>query len=115
MFSESISHGLGPFERDQWRKRRVTTMDKPTVRIENWSVTGSVLFQDYRALEPGQRLTGDVFGHSNLRNGFICTSAILSIDLTRGLVETHNTVYQLGAVNQDYERWMTERGTPRAA
>ena len=90
-------------------------MDKPTVRIENWSVTGSVLFQDYRDLEPGQRLTGNVFGHTNLRNGFICTSAILNIDLSRGLVETHNTIYQLGAINEDYERWAIEHNKPRAA
>ena len=90
-------------------------MNKPVVKIENWSITGSVLFQDYRELEPGQRITGDVFGHTNIRNGFICSSSILSIDFINDLVETHNTFYQLGAVNEDYERWRLERGKPRAA
>ena len=91
-------------------------MGKPIVRIENWSVVNSVLFRGYRRLEPGARLTGDVMGHTNLRNGSIYTSAILDVDLENGLVETHNSLYQLGAVCEDYARWLeNQEGTPAAA
>jgi hypothetical protein len=68
--------------------------EKPIVRIENWAVVGSVIFRGYRELEPGQRLTGDVMGHTNLRNGSIYTSAILNIDLRNRVVETHNSLYE---------------------
>ena len=90
-------------------------MDKPVVRIENWSVVSSALFQGYRYLQPGQRLTGDVMGHTNLRNGSIYTSAILKIDLANRRVETHNSIYQLGEVSEDYARWMGGQEKPRAA
>jgi len=89
--------------------------EKPIVRIENWAVVGSVIFRGYRELEPGQRLTGDVMGHTNLRNGSIYTSAILNVDLGNRLVETHNSLYQLGAVSEDYARWMWEQERGRAA
>ena len=88
---------------------------KPIVRIENWAVVGSVIFLGYRELEPGQRLTGDVMGRTNLRNGSIFTSAILSVDLERKRVETRNSVYELGTVSEDYARWMNERERPHAA
>jgi hypothetical protein len=94
---------------------RSRTMDKPVVRIENWSVVSSALFQGYRDLEPGQRLTGDVMGHTNLRNGSIYTSAILKVDLAHKLVETHNSLYLLGEVSADYARWMGGQAKPRAA
>jgi hypothetical protein len=66
-------------------------------------------------LEPGQRLVGDVFGHKSLSDGFILTSVILSIDPVTGLVETANTVYQLGKVNQDYGRWASMQEKADAA
>jgi len=94
---------------------RGTTMDKPIVRIENWSVVGSVIYHGYQNLEPGQRLTGDVMGHTNLRNGSIYTSAILNVDLGNRLVETHNSLYQLGQVDEAYARWMWEQERARAA
>jgi hypothetical protein len=88
---------------------RSRTMDKPVVRIENWSVVSSALFQGYRDLQPGQRLTGDVMGHT------IYTSAILNVDLANKLVETHNSLYLLGEVSEDYARWMGGQAKPRAA
>jgi len=89
--------------------------DKPLVRIENWSVVGSVVYYGFRRLEPGARLTGDVIGHGSVRNGIIYTSAILGIDLTNHLVETHNSIYQLGEVSEDYARWQREQARTRAA
>jgi hypothetical protein len=74
-----------------------------------------VVYHGFRTLEPGQRLTGDVMGHTNLRNGSIYTSAILSVDWGNRLVETHNSLYHLGVVNEDYARWMWEQEKSRAA
>lgn len=87
-------------------------MDKPLARIENWSVVGSVVLGGFREMEPGQRLTGEVLGHTNLPNGIIYTSAILTIDLENRRVETQNTVYELGHINEDYDRWSRERRKP---
>jgi hypothetical protein len=84
-------------------------MEKPLAKIDNWSVVGSVVLEGYRELEPGQRLTGEVLGHTDLPNGIIYTSAILSIDLENRQVETRNTVYELGRVNESYQRWSTGR------
>jgi hypothetical protein len=108
-----------PFERDRPVAGKVTFMvtvtDKPIVKIENWSVVGSVIFEGYQELEPGQRLLGDVFTHRNLSSGLIYTSAILSVDHVNGLVETRNTIYRLGAVSGDYARWASRQKNPRAA
>lgn len=90
-------------------------MQKKIVRIENWSVVSSVIYDGYCEMEPGRRLTGAVLGHSHLRNGLIFTSAILNVDRHSGLVETRNTVYELGEVNPDYQRWMEARESARAA
>jgi hypothetical protein len=107
---------------EQGRRYQVTVMVtvaekpvKPIVQIENWAVVGSVMFEGYRELEPGQRLVGDVFAHNNLRSGLIYTSAILSVDCASRLVETHNTVYRLGVVSEDYDSWASRQGQPRAA
>jgi hypothetical protein len=94
---------------------QVTTMQKKIVRIENWSVVSSVIYDGYCELEPGRRLTGDVLAHSHLRNGLIYTSAIQNIDRRRGLVETRNTIYELGDVSPDYKRWMEAREKSQAA
>ena len=90
-------------------------MDKPTVRIENWSAVASVIYFGFRKLEPGARLTGDVMGHTNLRNGTIYTSAILNVDLEGRRVETHNSIYQLGEISEDYARWLQGQEKPPVA
>lgn len=90
-------------------------MQKKIVRIENWSVVSSVIFDGFYELEPGRRLTGDVLGHANLRNGLIYTSAILNVDRRGGLVETRNTIYELGQVNPDYQHWLEAKEKTQAA
>jgi hypothetical protein len=82
-------------------------MEKLSARIENWSVVDNLIFHGFRELEPGQRLTGYLMGHTNLPNGVIYTSVIQGVDKANGLVETGNTVYRLGQVNEDYEQWAT--------
>lgn len=90
-------------------------MAKRIVRLENWSVVSRVIFDGYRNLEPGQRLTGDVLGHANLRNGVIYTSAILNVDRLSRMVETRNTIYELGQVAPEYEQWLAGQEGARAA
>lgn len=90
-------------------------MGKPLVRIEKWSVVDSVISTGYRPLAPGKRLTGSILGHADLPNGIIYTSAILSVDAAAGLVETVNTLYQLGAIDEEYDIWCRAQTDRRAA
>jgi hypothetical protein len=90
-------------------------MQKPFVTIENWAVIqgGWPNFED---LQPGTRLVGNVFGHMNLPDtNLIYTSPILRVNTDRGLVETLNSVYQLGAACDAYKTWEQERKQEAAA
>jgi hypothetical protein len=80
-------------------------MEKLSARIENWSVVDNLIFNGFRKLEPGQRLTGYLMGHTDLPNGIIYTSVIQSVDTANCLVETTNTIYRLGHVNEQYAQW----------
>ncbi len=84
-------------------------MDKLSAKIENWAVVDNLIFHGFRKLEPGQRLTGYLMGHSDLPNGVIYTAVIQSVDQANGLVETANSVYRLGQVNEFYQQWATEQ------
>jgi hypothetical protein len=84
-------------------------MDKLSAKIDNWSVVDNLIFHGFRKLEPGQRLTGYLMGHSDLPNGVIYTSVIQSVDHANGLVETGNTVYRLGQVNEFYQQWAAHK------
>jgi hypothetical protein len=90
-------------------------MNKPPILIDNWAVVESVSMLGWTTLEPGRRLTGYVSSHSDLPAGLIYTSAIVSIDLARGLVETRNNLYRLGRRNGEYEHWLEATGSFRAA
>ena len=84
-------------------------MEKPLVRIENWAVVDDLIFQGFRELKPGQRLTGTLLATTELPKGIIYTAVIQSVDLDNGLVETGNTVYQLGQVDEEWEQWEAEQ------
>lgn len=90
-------------------------MSKPLVRIENWSVVDRVIASGYQELAPGRRLTGNIVGHENLPNGIIYTSTIVSVDTVSRRVETLNTVYELGQVDIEYQRWGLWQKSERAA
>jgi hypothetical protein len=91
-------------------------MSKTLVRIENWSVVGDLISENYRELQPGNHLAGYAFGHVNLPNTkFVYTSRIVSVDLSNGLVETLNTSYELGEINAEYKRWVCKRRAPAVA
>jgi hypothetical protein len=91
-------------------------MQKPLVTIENWVVVQSVISPNYEELQPGNHLMGKVFGHTILPKGkFIYTSPILRVDFNSGLVETLNTVYQLGEASDAYKTWEHERKNGAAA
>jgi hypothetical protein len=84
-------------------------MEKLSAKVENWSVVDNLIFHGFRKLEPGMRLTGYIKGHADIPNGVIFTSVIQNVDQIKGLVETTNTVYELGQVNEVYEHWNSEQ------
>jgi hypothetical protein len=86
------------------RKRTDMQMSKPMVTIENWAVVKKGTYVAYEELEPGNVLTGQVFGHSSLPNAkSVFTSPIISIDNDNCVVETRNTLYLLGEPSADYK------------
>lgn len=82
-------------------------MDKLSAKVENWAVIDNLIFHGFRKLEPGQRLTGYLMGHSDLPNGVIYTAVIQRVDLANGVIETANTVYRLGKMDETYQHWTT--------
>ncbi|HTY85018.1 MAG TPA: hypothetical protein VMB19_12420 [Silvibacterium sp.] len=88
-------------------------MRKPLVAIENWAVVDSVLSSGYEALQPGKHLMGNVLGHASLRNTkLIYTSRIVNV--YNGVVETLNTLYQLGEPSEEYKTWQRQRDSAAA-
>ena len=88
----------------------MTKTSRTTVKIEDWSVVEDLSSESYRELQPGSHLMGYAFGHANHPNAkFIYTSSIVSVDPSKGLVETLNTTYQLGEINPEYKRWDWKR------
>ena len=89
-------------------------MRKPLVAIENWAVVDSVLSSGFEELQPGKHLTGNILGHASLRNTkFVYTSRIVNV--YHGVVETLNTLYQLGEPSEEYKVWQRERDSAAAA
>src|SRR5271155_978826 len=91
-------------------------MRKSLVAIENWAVVESVISPSYEDLLPGKHLMGNVLGHASLQNTkLIYTSRILNV--YQGVVETLNTLYQLGEPSEDYKDWERKReaGSPDGA
>ncbi len=86
-------------------------MRKPLVTIEDWAVVQRGVNLTYEDLQPGRSLVGNVFGHENLRDDRkqIYTSPILRVHTDSGLVETRNTLYQLGEASSDYKSWREAR------
>jgi hypothetical protein len=88
-------------------------MRKPLVAIENWAVVDSVLAPGFQELRPGKHLMGNVLGHASLRKTkFIYTSRIVNV--YGGVVETLNTLYQLGEPSEEYKNWERERNSAAA-
>ena len=86
-------------------------MRKPTVTLENWSVIRSGDSLSFEQLRPGAHPMGVSFERANLPGrSFIYTSSILHIDCGKRLVETMNTIYRLGTVDNVYKAWEFESG-----
>ncbi|HZD51249.1 MAG TPA: hypothetical protein VE178_21095 [Silvibacterium sp.] len=82
--------------------------------IENWAVVDSVVSLGFEELRPGKHLMGSVLGHASLRNTkLIYTSRIVNV--YNGVVETLNTLYQLGEPSEEYKAWQRERNSVAAA
>jgi hypothetical protein len=97
-------------------------MAKPIVTIKNWAVVRSGAYVAYETLQPGNVLTGKVFGHARLPDAkSIYTSSIISVDNGKCTVETRNTIYRLGEASEDYKNsqeyrnWDCERRARFAA
>jgi hypothetical protein len=91
-------------------------MWQPLVVLDNWAVVDSVVSRSYQELLPGKHLTGTVFGHPNLPDtNFIFTSPIVDFDSDKGVVQTRNTVYQLGEASDEYKTWDRKRREAAAA
>lgn len=91
-------------------------MHKPVVVIENWTVLADVSSPAFAELRQGNRLMGNVYGHTLLPHAkVVYTSPIVSVDLDQGLIETLNTIYQLGEANDEYKIWNNKRKQTIAA
>jgi hypothetical protein len=103
-------------------KGKVTCMPKPLVVIEDWAVVKSGAYIAYEDLQPGNVLTGKVYGHESMPDAkLVFTSAILSVDKQEGMVETRNTMYRLGKPSAAYgqseacKSWDCERDLTSSA
>src|ERR1700688_2967191 len=95
--SAAIHWAMAIRSQDAVERTRQRTMWQPLVTLENWAVVDSVVSDSYRELRPGKHLTGTVVGPANLPNtNFIFTSPVVSVDIDKGVVQTRNTIYQLG-------------------
>ena len=91
-----------------------TSMRKPLVAIENWAVVDSVIASGFEELRPGKHLMGNVLGHASVRNTkLVYTSRIVNV--YNGVVETLNTLYQLGEPSEEYKAWQRQRDSAEAA
>ena len=84
--------------------------DKPRVRIEDWSTTSSG--QDHVHPELRDRsLHGKVYGHPSFDGGeCITSSSLVSMDLKNKLAESRNTIFELGAIDPEFEKYCEETG-----
>ena len=57
---------------------------------------------------------GNVLGHASVRNTkLVYTSRIVNV--YNGVVETLNTLYQLGEPSEEYKAWQRQRDSAEAA
>src|SRR3990167_4218020 len=80
---------------------------KPRCRMENWRITEYI----HNNFHSQWQLGGDVINHPRLYTmSCVRTSFIVSIDAKFKVVETHNTIYQLGKVSDFFELYLQENG-----
>lgn len=91
-------------------------MCQQLVILEKWAVVDSLVSRSYQELRPGKHLTGTIFGHPNLPDkNFVFTSPIIEIDSDKRVVQTRNTIYQLGEASDEYKTWDRQQRGPAAA
>jgi hypothetical protein len=106
MAVEDGQKAQGGFIQERTEQRRA----KPLAMIQNWAVVDTVVSDSFAPLQAGNRLIGHVLGLAHLPYTKIaCTSPIVSVDPARGLVETRNTIYRLGEMNEAYGSWCGAR------
>jgi hypothetical protein len=84
--------------------------DKPTVWLDDWSIVPDREPDPYQAPELIRpRLHGRVNGHPHHNDGEYVTTSPLLASAGR-VVETHNTVYNLGLMSSGYKEWCSSQG-----
>ena len=80
------------------------------VRLEKWST--KVAVDPYQAPELAvMRLHGEVYGHPYHSDGMeVTTSAIIEVN-GKEITTASGTVYLLGEVDPDFEKWYNEEST----
>jgi hypothetical protein len=64
--------------------------------VTDWSLRGVITLMYVESGLAGGRLCGKVYGHADFEDGDeITSSRIVSMDLSRRIVETNNTIYEL--------------------
>jgi hypothetical protein len=78
-------------------------------RLENWSIIEDSS-NPYLAPEcRKKRLQGNIYGDARFEDGTsVTTSSLQSIDIDKKIAQTKNTVYQLGQMSLDYQKFLGE-------
>jgi hypothetical protein len=86
---------------------------KPEIEIDNWAVTTHFYGKEaYVAPEARSKvLIGHVTGHPTMGDADVHTSYIVRFDLACRRVETHNTIYVLGAPKPGFIEYAMEHSS----
>lgn len=71
--------------------------------LEHWSV---VIYKN----DAQPQVVGLIIGHPEIPDGLMTTSFLKRVDEAKHLVHTRNSIYNLGAKNPAFERWLHENG-----
>lgn len=88
-------------------------MNKPEVRLEQWSISG--LWPGWQAPNGSQpdyleiKLNGEVYGHDRFDDGERVSSSVI-LNVQGRKIETHNTIYILGEIDPKYLQWCIDQG-----
>lgn len=80
-------------------------------KIENWSIQIKIA-DVYKAPEQGVSIVvGKVYDDVRACDGAgISTSRIVNLDIKNMTIQTKNTLYNLGKIDPDFERYMVSEG-----
>ena len=84
--------------------------DKPIVHLDDWSIVPGAELNPYQAPEMATvKLHGRVTGHPFHDDGTYVTTSTPQASYGE-LIETHNTIYELGRMSSGYGEWCFHNG-----